>query len=114
PQDSRLGRPKTMKIAIVGATGNVGQRLIAEATSRGHQVTAIARKVEGLADNPAVTPVAADLTQPDQMVQALADHDVVILSVRFQDLDFDKALAVLRKAQVKRLLIVGGAASLEV
>ena len=37
-----------MKIALIGATGNVGQRITAEAVSRGHQVTAIARNIGGL------------------------------------------------------------------
>ncbi|WP_396134940.1 NAD(P)H-binding protein, partial [Chamaesiphon sp. OTE_8_metabat_110] len=32
-----------MKIAIVGATGNVGKRIVDEALHRGHNVTGIAR-----------------------------------------------------------------------
>ena len=34
-----------MKIALIGATGNVGRRVTAEAVSRGHEVIAIARDV---------------------------------------------------------------------
>ena len=37
-----------MKIAIIGATGNVGSRLVDEALSRGHQVTAVARNASRL------------------------------------------------------------------
>jgi hypothetical protein len=37
-----------MKIALVGATGSVGTRLISELTHRGHHVTAIARHPEKL------------------------------------------------------------------
>ncbi len=32
-----------MNIAIVGATGNIGRRILAEALSRGHAVKAIVR-----------------------------------------------------------------------
>lgn len=32
-----------MKIALVGATGMVGQRILQEALQRGHQVTAVVR-----------------------------------------------------------------------
>jgi len=38
-----------MKLALVGATGRVGARILTEALARGHDVTAIARHVETLA-----------------------------------------------------------------
>ncbi len=100
-----------MKIALIGATGNVGVRLVKEAVDRGHEVTAISRSPEKL-KGPKVTPVAADLTDEDKMAAALKGHDAVILSVRFQDNDATKAIAAVRKAGVKRLAVVGGAASL--
>ena len=102
-----------MKIALVGATGNVGTRIIAEATARGHTITAIARNVSSLAANDKVSAKQGDITDP-ATAEALKGHDCVILSVRFQDFDFDKALATLRASAVSRVLIVGGAASLEV
>ena len=37
-----------MKITVLGATGNAGSRVVAEALSRGHEVTAVVR-------NPTVT-----------------------------------------------------------
>jgi putative NADH-flavin reductase len=102
-----------MKIALIGASGNVGQRVTAEATSRGHDVIAIARKVDAIAPTDKVKPVAADLTNEAQIVDALKGADVAILSVRFQGLDFEAALKAIRKSGVPRLLVVGGAASLE-
>ena len=33
-----------MKITILGATGNAGSRVVAEAMSRGHEVTAVVRE----------------------------------------------------------------------
>ncbi len=38
-----------MRVAIVGATGNVRTRLVAELAGLGHYVTAIARNVASLA-----------------------------------------------------------------
>ena len=101
-----------MKIALIGATGNVGQRVTAEAVSRGHEVIAIARDVSKLEAQAGVTAVQADLTDKDAIGKAIAGADAVVLSVRFQDLDVEALLDALKGA--KRLLIVGGAASLYV
>jgi putative NADH-flavin reductase len=103
-----------MKIALIGASGNVGQRVTAEAVSRGHEVIAIARNVASIEAKPGVTPVAADLTNESQIIDAIKGADVLVLSVRFQDLDFEPVLATIAKSGVPRLLVVGGAASLEV
>jgi len=103
-----------MKLALIGASGNVGQRITAEAVSRGHGVTAIARNVADKGDGDGVTWVAGDLAAPEALAGILAGHDAVILSVRFQGLDFRKALDAIRASGVKRLVVVGGAASLEV
>ena len=37
-----------MKVALIGASGNVGQRLLAELHNRGHEVTGIVRHPEKL------------------------------------------------------------------
>ena len=71
-----------MKIALIGATGNVGQRITAEAVSRGHQVTAIARNVGSLGASDAVTPRAGDLGDEAAIADLLEGHDAAILSVR--------------------------------
>ena len=50
-----------MKITVIGATGNVGKRVVAEALSRGHQVTAVMRNASGSSQLPAgVIPQLAD------------------------------------------------------
>ncbi len=100
-----------MKIALIGATGNVGTRLVAEATSRGHEITAISRAPEKL-KGPKVTPVAVDLHDDDKLAAAIKGADAVIQSVRFQGSDPTKVVSAMRKAGVKRLVVVGGAASL--
>lgn len=103
-----------MKIGLVGATGNVGQRIVAEAVRRGHAVVAIARDASRIAAQPGVMPVSADLLDEAAIGRALAGADAAILSVRFQGLDFERALAAIAASGVPRLLVVGGAASLEV
>jgi hypothetical protein len=101
-----------MKIALIGASGNVGRRVTAEALRRGHEVIAIARDVSKIEAQPGVTPVRADLRDKAEIGKAIDGADAVVLSVKFQDLDVEGLLDALKGA--KRLLIVGGAASLYV
>ncbi len=101
-----------MKIAILGATGNAGQRLVTEALSRGHTVTGIARHAADQAPREGVAWVSADINDVDATAAAVAGHDAAILSMPFNGLDADNVFAVARKAGVW-LLIVGGAASLK-
>lgn len=101
-----------MKIALIGASGNVGRRVTAEALSRGHEVVAIARDASKIEARPGVTPVQTDLRDKDAIGRAIDGADAVVLSVKFQDLDVEAMLDALQGA--KRLLIVGGAASLYV
>lgn len=42
------------KIALIGASGNAGSRILKELSDRGHQVTAIARNPEKIASLPNV------------------------------------------------------------
>jgi hypothetical protein len=101
-----------MKIALIGASGNVGRRVTAEALRRGHQVIAIARDASKIEAQPGVTPLQADLRDKAEIGKAIDGADAVVLSVKFQDLDVEGLLDALKVA--KRLLIVGGAASLYV
>ena len=103
-----------MKIALVGATGNVGTRLISELTRRGHHVTAIARHPEKLQGRASVSPVSGDVQNESALAAVLAGHDVVIHSVKFLSTNASKIIAATKAAKVPRLLVVGGAGSLEV
>ena len=103
-----------MKIALVGATGDVGTRLISELTRRGHHVTAIARHPEKLQGQAAVRPVSGDVQNESVLAAVLAGHDVVIHSVKFLSTNASKIIAATKAAKVPRLLVVGGAGSLEV
>lgn len=103
-----------MKIALIGASGNAGSRILAELVARGHQVTAIARNPEKIASAPLVTAVKGDVFDEVGLASLIKGHDAVVSSVHFLASDANKLIAAVRASGVKRYLIVGGAASLEV
>jgi putative NADH-flavin reductase len=108
-----------MKIALVGATGFVGSAVLAEAVSRGHEVTAIARHPEKVAALPGATAVRADVLNDADLAAKLHGHDVVIATynpgwtnpnIRSEHLGGSQAITIAtREAGVPRLLMVGGA-----
>jgi uncharacterized protein len=107
-----------MKIALIGATGNAGSRILAELSRRGHAVTAIARNPQKVPALPGVTPVKADADDVAGLAASIKGHDAVISSVHFTASDPHKLIAAVREAKgnakTPRYLVVGGAGSLEV
>jgi uncharacterized protein len=103
-----------MKIALIGATGNAGSRILAELTRRGHRVTALARHPDKVPALPGVTRAKADADDVAGLAAAIKDHDAVVSSVHFTASDPHKLMAAVREAGVPRYLVVGGAGSLEV
>lgn len=103
-----------MKVALIGASGFIGSRLLAELSSRGHAVTAIVRNPEKVAASPGVTAVKGDIFDKDGLAKLLAGHDAVISAVHFTASDPELLLAAVKQSGVKRYLVVGGAGSLEV
>ena len=103
-----------MKIALIGATGNAGSRILAELSRRGHAVTAIARDPAKIPALKGVTPLKADANDAAGLAAALRGHDVVISSVHFTASDPKKLIEAVHAAGVGRYLVVGGAGSLEV
>jgi putative NADH-flavin reductase len=103
-----------MKIAILGATGQVGSKLTTEALSRGHTVTGIARYPDALPKHNRLKPVKADVTDYGRLPEILSGHDAVINAVKFVAIDGAQLIAAVKNARVRRLLVVGGAASLEI
>jgi putative NADH-flavin reductase len=103
-----------MKIAVIGASGNVGARIVAELARRGHRVTAIARSPEKIAAQPHVTALRGDIADQGSLTQLLAGHDATVSSVRFVDTDPAKLIAAANDSKIGRYLVVGGAGSLEV
>lgn len=69
-----------MKVALIGATGFVGSKILAEALRRGHKVTAIVRRPQRLTPHRNLTVVQADVLRRDELARILEGHDVVISS----------------------------------
>jgi putative NADH-flavin reductase len=107
-------------ILLVGASGMIGSRILNEATSRGHYVIAASRHPEKSAAGPNIHPVKLDATD-EKAFEAEAKHaDVIVLATSPRGggdplaeakAVADAAIAAAR-ATHKRLVVVGGAGSL--
>jgi putative NADH-flavin reductase len=102
-----------MRIALYGANGPIGTAIAAEATRRGHAVTAISR-----GDNSAVTAaqhVRGDAGDGTHVASIAAEHDVVVSAIGFgaNPVDFlTPVLGLVRNVGATRLVFVGSAGSL--
>ena len=113
-----------MKIALIGATGYVGSHILNEALSRGYEVTAIVRRTERLPAQAGLSAKKSDVLDVDATAGLLAGHDAVIAAYNADPEAADRyenmvagakaIIAATKKAGVKRLLVVGGAGSLEI
>jgi len=114
-----------MKIALIGATGFVGSAVLNEALNRGYEVTAIARDTSKITvKSEKLTLVTADVYDTEALAKVLKGHDAVVntfnagwTNPNLYD-DFIKGSESIQQAVklsgVKRLLVVGGAGSLEI
>jgi putative NADH-flavin reductase len=103
-----------VKVALLGASGRIGSQILAELVSRGHHVTAIARHADKIEAKPGVTPASGDLSDTPRLSRTLHGHEAIISSVRFKSFRPPEMLDAVKASGVKRLLMVGGAGSLEV
>ena len=113
-----------MKIALIGATGFIGSALLKEILSRHHQVTALVSRPERLAANPPqLSVVATDVQNPVQLTRQLAGFDAVISAfsghangdvLAYYRSGIRHIIDASKAAAVPRLLVVGGAGSLEI
>ncbi len=101
-------------VALIGASGDAGSRILAELSERGHQVTAIARNADRIASLPGVTAKQGDAGDQRSLAELLKGHDAVISAVPFKTSDVTTLVGAVRDAGVTRYLLVGGAGSLEV
>jgi uncharacterized protein len=108
-----------MKVVLYGATGNSGQRILKELTSRGHQVTAVARDTSKIPST--VKAVKDDLSNVDATAAIIAGADVVVSAYAPPQDNTDaligvteRQIAAVKKAGKARLIVVGGAGLLEV
>lgn len=112
-----------MNVAVIGA-GQIGTVIVKELLSRGHSVTAVVRTPSKVTlSDPKLKVVTGDVTSVASIAAAVAGHDAVVSaigpdhSIGNNDILVDSAhnlIAALKQVGVKRLVIVGGAGSLEV
>ncbi|MEF3082822.1 NAD(P)-dependent oxidoreductase [Luteimonas sp. SMYT11W] len=103
------------RIALLGITGRAGSRIASELLARGHRVTGIARNTADTQAQAGLTLQSADASRADAIAPLLQGHDVVVSATRFDGgPTADVLLDAVRQAGVRRLLVVGGAGSLEV
>ena len=100
------------KIAIIGATGRAGSQLLEEAMRRGHSVTAIARDTSKVGERAGVVSKNVDVLDAQALQAAVTGHDVVISAAHFATIPSAAVIEPVKRAGVKRLLVVGGAGSL--
>lgn len=97
-----------MRIVLFGPNGMIGSRIAAELSGRDHEVAGVSRAS------------GTDITDPAQVAAAVQGADAVVCAIAARSGDFTltdvahSLLDGLRRAAVRRVLIVGGAASLQV
>ena len=110
-----------MKIALYGATGNAGSRILTELLQRGHEVTAVVRDPAKVPAQDGLKVVAGDVHSAAGIAEKIAGADVVVSAYGPPHTDTDQLLGVtenflaaVKAAVVGRFVFVGGAGSLEV
>ncbi|MCC9168713.1 NAD(P)-dependent oxidoreductase [Pontibacter harenae] len=114
-----------MKIAIIGASGNIGSRITSEALRRGHYVTAVVRHPEKLTiNNENFVATEGNALYEDDIAVKIKGHDALVVAYntgfgpgtdhQSYTRVAEAVLAAAKKAGVQRVLCVGGAGSLYV
>ncbi|MEV0319175.1 NAD(P)-dependent oxidoreductase [Streptomyces sp. NPDC050658] len=109
-----------MRITVFGAAGNVGSRVVAEALTRGHEVTAVVRDAARFTElHPDAAHVTGNAQDPQRVAELSAGQDVVVNATRPAPGREPEHAAISRSLLAGlagidgvRLLIVGGAGSL--
>jgi hypothetical protein len=105
------GKGRSVRIAVFGALGSVGRRVVEEGRRRGHEVAEVSRRAGGGAE-------VGDAGMVADVVRLSAGRDVVIGATRPTPGREDELVAATRALLAgvaetgARLLIVGGAGSL--
>ncbi len=112
-----------MKVVLYGATGMVGSRVLNELVSRGHQVKAVVRDPSRVPSEPNVTAAAGDILDTEDVARQVKAADAVVnaYSPGYDPdgvgklLDATRSLiAGMKQAGVRRVIMVGGAGTLNV
>lgn len=108
-----------MRVVLIGASGNAGSRILNELQNRQHEVTAVVRHPEKLPSQ--VKSIRDDLSDVDRIAEVIRGCKAVVSGYKPPDDDTDQIISVtkrlieaIRNGGDPRLVVVGGAASLEV
>jgi putative NADH-flavin reductase len=114
----------SLRVVVFGATGHIGAAIASELTARGHLVTGYSRSGSASPELPfGIELRTGDVTDPQVVADAVRGHDAVVSAIGPRTVSEGTQLFVaaahglvagLRQAGVSRLLVVGGAGSLEV
>lgn len=109
-----------MKIALVAPNGNIGREIAREALQRGHSVTGLVRSARA-ADLPGLQLQAVDIFDPANLAAAVTGADVLASAYGPGGGDVATVgrvaaslIDAARRSGVRRVVVVGGAGSLEV
>lgn len=112
-----------MKITIIGAGGNIGQRIAKEAVTRNHELTLITSKPMdffGFENTKRIQIKSGDVFRTTELTELVKDSDVIISAYappkdNMEILsDASKNLIEVAKNAQSRLIVVGGAGTLYV
>ncbi|HVW61513.1 MAG TPA: NAD(P)-dependent oxidoreductase [Puia sp.] len=114
-----------MKVAVIGATGFVGKAILRELLDRDHMVLGIARHPEKLGfRHPGLAMRAGDVFNTDQMTALIKGQEAVISAynpgwtnpnIYKEYIEGAKCIQEeVKQADIRRLIVVGGAGSLEI
>lgn len=102
-----------MKIALVGATGNVGSATLREAVAAGHEVVAFARRPDAVEKIDGVRVVEGALDDVAGLTSAITGSDVLVAAVTgpvrdktFAQRTVPNLIAAVRDSGVGRLVLV--------
>jgi putative NADH-flavin reductase len=109
-----------MKIAVVGASGWLGGTVAREALERGHEVTAIGRNQDKLAEVEGATPLVLDATDQSALTEAVGGHDAVVVALTDRSSDDRSMIPAAARAAMEavsstdagKLVYIGGGGSL--
>ncbi len=112
-----------MRVVVFGAAGALGSRITGELVNRGHTVRIVSHVgSKHTAERPSTVTVVAEVTNPTSVAEAIRGADAVVSAIgpgpgQSPNVILGAARGLLRgmrEANVRRLIVVGGAGGLEV
>lgn len=115
-----------MKIAIIGATGFIGSKILEEALLRKHKVVAISRNANKLRTSESIQSCNLNISNIDELIFALKDCDVVVHAFAAPRTDSieerihkqiegtTNIIKAVKHLKIKRIIAIGGAGTSEI